>query len=74
MRMCAGALLWAVLAVHPVPGQVRSCAGDCDGDGFVRIYELVRLVKSALNVPCLIPEPELCPLDPCFGRMSTVTG
>lgn len=47
----------------------RQCPGDCDGDGQVRVHELVRLVRAVLDVgqPCLI-EPWLCPPpDSCLG-------
>lgn len=66
-RIVAGALLWAALAVTPAAADVPSCAGDCDGDGFVRIHELIGLVNSVLAPVCLIPEPEFCLMDPCFG-------
>jgi hypothetical protein len=58
--------IFVVTPTSSASGQVESCAGDCDGDGVVRVNELVRLVDAALDFPCVIPEPELCPLDPCF--------
>ena len=61
------AFVCAALIAGVASAQAPACAGDCDGDGVVRIHELIRIVKAALElrVPCLI---EICPPpDPCLG-------
>ncbi|MBX3024947.1 hypothetical protein KF840_08570 [bacterium] len=60
-------MFFVVLALPSSLSASARCSGDCDGDGLVRIDELVRLVKAVLAVPCPF-EPELCaPPDPCLG-------
>ena len=64
----AAVLLCAVLLIgSSAQGQGSGCAGDCNGDGLVRINELVRLVGAALTLLCPIPEPEFCPRDTCLN-------
>jgi hypothetical protein len=60
-----------IVSVGGAGADPRTCPGDCNGDGLVRINEVVRSVKAALvareRFTCAIPEQELCPrLDSCF--------
>jgi hypothetical protein len=68
-KLTATCSLALLLSLSPVRAEPASCPGDCDGDGEVRVQELVRLVRAALDLaqPCLI-EFWLCPPpDPCLG-------
>ncbi len=65
MRLLTAVLLCAVLGPSPLLAQLSECVGDCNGDGTVRINEVVRLVDAVLSAVC--PIPEGCTVDPCLG-------
>lgn len=44
----AALLILSTVARHGHATPARHCAGDCDGDGFVTVDEIVRLVGAAL--------------------------
>ena len=47
--------LVAVLIATSLSAATSPCDGDCNGDGVVRIEELIRLVKAALRLHCPVP-------------------
>ena len=65
MHMLVAIALCAVLVSSPVRTQASDCSGDCNGDGVIRINEMVRLVDAVLSATC--PIPEGCPIDSCLG-------
>ena len=65
MKIWKAVALSLALLAGPAWGAPAQCPGDCNGDGVVRIDELVRMAKGASSV-CLIPERGFCQDDSCF--------
>lgn len=49
---------WSLATLRGVVGPLRSCAGDCGGDGEVTVDEIIRLVNVALGTGSVGECPE----------------
>lgn len=66
MKSSVIALCLVALTSESGVAQVGECMGDCDGNGVVRVNELIRLVNAAQSVACLTA-PHCPPPDPCLA-------
>jgi hypothetical protein len=59
-------LFLAIVVSQAALSQSSTCTGDCNGDGAVRINELIRLVNAVQALVCPIA-PNCPPPDACLG-------